>query len=126
MLKTPHISNVCTKTHPIRVNSLMPGRNRRHFADAIFIFILLDENISISIKISRKFIIKGPIKNNPALVQIMAWRRPGDKPLSEPMVVSLRTHICVARLQSVNSTITHSLAQNRPYACDISSVKSEI
>ena len=24
----------------------------------------------------------------------MAWRRPGDKPLSEPMMVSLLTHIC--------------------------------
>ena len=27
----------------------------------------------------------GPIDNDPALVQIMAWRRIGDKPLSEPM-----------------------------------------
>ena len=35
------------------------------------------------------------------MVQIMAWRRPGDKPLSEPMVVSLPTHICVARPQWV-------------------------
>ena len=26
-------------------------------------------------------------------VQIMAWRRPGDKPLSEPMVVILLTHL---------------------------------
>ena len=32
----------------------------------------------------------------------MAWRRPGDKPLSEPMVVSLPTHICIARPQLVN------------------------
>ena len=32
----------------------------------------------------------------------MAWRRPGDKPLSEPMMVSLLTHICVARPQWVN------------------------
>ena len=37
----------------------------------------------------------------PALVQIMAWRRPGDKPLSEPMMVSLPTHICVTRPQWV-------------------------
>ena len=28
------------------------------------------------------------INNIPALVQIMAWRRPGDKQLSEPMMVS--------------------------------------
>ena len=32
----------------------------------------------------------------------MACRRPGDKPLSKPMVVSLLTHICVARPQWVN------------------------
>ena len=29
---------------------------------------------------------RGPINNIPALVQIMAWCRPGDKPLSEPMM----------------------------------------
>ena len=45
----------------------------------------------------------GPINIIPALVQIMAWRRPGDKPLSEPMMVSLLTHICVTRPQWVNS-----------------------
>ena len=31
----------------------------------------------------------------------MAWRRPGDKPLSEPMMVSSLTHICVTRPQWV-------------------------
>ena len=30
---------------------------------------------------------KGPINNILALVQIMAWRRPGDKPLSEPVIL---------------------------------------
>ena len=55
----------------------------------------------ISIKISLKFIPKGPINNIPALVQIMAWRRPGDKPLSEPMMDNLPTHICVTRPQWV-------------------------
>ena len=29
----------------------------------------------------------------------MAWRWPGDKPLSDPMMVSLLTHICVTRPQ---------------------------
>ena len=38
------------------------------------------------IKISLEFIPMGPINNIPAYVQIMACRRPGDKPLSEPMV----------------------------------------
>ena len=48
-----------------------------------------------------------PINNISALVQIMAWRRPGDKPLSEPMMVSLLTHICVTRPQWVN-TLGHN------------------
>ena len=38
----------------------------------------------------------------------MAWRRPGDKPLSEPMVVSLLTHICVTRPQRVNTDAMRS------------------
>ena len=49
--------------------------------------ILLIENVGISIKILRKFVPKGPINNITALVQIMAWRQTGNKPLSEPMVV---------------------------------------
>ena len=45
------------------------------------------------IEIALKFVAKGPIRNIPALVQIMAWRRQGDKPLYEPMMFSLLTHI---------------------------------
>ena len=56
----------------------------------------------ISIKISLKFVPKVGINNNPALIQIIAWRRPGDNPLSEPMMVSLLTHICITRPQWVN------------------------
>ena len=78
-----------------RQNTLSPRQNGRHFADDIF----LNENVSIAIKISLKFVPKGPVNNIPALVQIMAWRRPGDKLLSEPMMVSLPTHICVTRPQ---------------------------
>ena len=47
------------------------------------------------------FVPKGPINNIPALVQIKAWRRPGEKPFSEPMLVSSLTHICVTRPQWV-------------------------
>ena len=60
-----------------------------------------------SIKISMKFVPKGPINNIPALVQIMAWRRPGDEPLSEPMMVSILTHICVTRPQWVKPHIDY-------------------
>ena len=58
------------------LNTLRPRQNGRHFADAIFKCIFLNENVSIAIKISLKFVPKGPINNIPALVQIMAWRRP--------------------------------------------------
>ena len=81
----------------------MPRPNRRHFADDIFKCIFENENESISPRISLKFVPKVQINNIPALVQIMAWRRPGDKPLSEPMMVSLLTHICVTRPQWVIS-----------------------
>ena len=62
---------------------------------------LENENVWIPIKISLKFVPTGPINNIPALVQIMAWHRPSDKPLSEPMMVRLPTHVCVTRPQWV-------------------------
>ena len=89
-----------------RVTTLRPRQNGRHFADDIFKCIFLNENASIAIKISLKFVPNGPINNIPALVQIMAWRRPGDTPLSEPMMVRLPTHICVTRPQWVNTALT--------------------
>ena len=58
--------------------------------------------------ISLKFVPKGPINNIPALVRIMAWRRPGDKPLSEPMIVRLPTHICVTRPQWVKNVFQYT------------------
>ena len=83
-------------------NILRPRQNGRHFADDIFKCIFLKENIWISNKISLKFVPKVRINNIPVLGQIMAWRRSGDKPLSEPMMVDLLTHICVTRPQWVN------------------------
>ena len=78
------------------INTLRPRQNGRHFADDTFNRIFMNENVKISINVSLKFVPKGLNNNIPALVQIMAWRRPGDKPLSEPMIVRLPTHICVA------------------------------
>ena len=85
------------------VNTLRPRQDGRHFPDDIFKCNFMSENVQISIRISLKFVPKGPINNIPALVQIMAWRRSGDKPLSEPMMVSLLTHICVTRPQWVST-----------------------
>ena len=84
------------------LNTLRPRQDDRHFPDDSFKWIFLNENVWISIEVSLKFVLKGPINNIPALVQIMAWRRPGDKPLSEPMMFCLLTHICVTRPQWVN------------------------
>ena len=67
--------------------------------------IFMNEDFRISFKISLKFVPKGPINNIQALVQIMAWRWPGIKPLSEPMLVSLLTHICITRPQWVKVVI---------------------
>ena len=83
------------------VNTLRPRQNGRHFADDILKCIFLNENVWIPIQIAMEFVPKGSINNIPALVQIMAWRRPGDKPLFEPMMLSLTTSICVTRSQWV-------------------------
>ena len=87
------------------VNTLRPRQNGRHFPDDILKWIFLNENVWMSTEISLKFVPKGQINNVPPLVQIMAWRRPGDKPLSEPMMVRLPTHICVTRPQWVNDIL---------------------
>ena len=89
--------------HVSRVNTLRPRQNGRHFAEDIFKCIFMNENVWFPIKLSLKFVPKGLIKNIPELVQIMAWRRSGNKPLSEAMMVSLPTHIWVARPQWVNT-----------------------
>ena len=85
------------------LNTLRPRQDGRYFADDVLKCIFLNENVWISLKIPLKFVPRGPINNIRVLVQIMAWCRPGDKPLSEPMMVCLLTHICVTRPQWVNS-----------------------
>ena len=95
------------------VNTLRPRQNGCHFADDTLKPFFLNDNVRISIKISLKFVPWGIINNIPALVQIMAWRRPGDKPLFEQMMVSSLMHICVTRPQWVN---TQSLRNPTPRA----------
>ena len=84
------------------INKWRPRQNGCHFADDTFKLIFLNENVRIAIKISLRFVPKGPINNIPALVEIMAWCWSGNKPLSEPMIFSLLTHICITQLQWVN------------------------
>ena len=72
------------------------------FADDIFKHIFFNENPWIAIKIPLKFVPKGPNNNILELVQIMAWHWPGDKPLSELVMVSLLTHICIDLSELIN------------------------
>ena len=58
----------------------------RHFVDDILKVHVLNEKFCILIRISLKFVSKGPISKKSALVQVMAWHRTHDKPLSEPML----------------------------------------
>ena len=88
-----------------KLNTLR-SRQNRHFADKILKHIFFNKNVWISIKISLKFVPKGPINNIPALVQIMVWHWPGYKPLFGPMMVSLLAHICITQPHWVN----HGLA----------------
>ena len=54
--------------------------------DDIFKRIFLNENDRILIQISLKFVPRSPFDNKSTLVQVMVWRRTGDKPLPEPMM----------------------------------------
>ena len=69
------------------ISTLRPRQNGRHFSADTFKCIFVNENVPISIKISLKYVPKSSANNMPALVQTMAWRLAGRKPLSEPMVV---------------------------------------
>ena len=64
------ITKIILLTHWVR-----PRQNGRHFADDTFNRIFVNENVRIAIEFSLKFVLKRPINNIPALVQIMAWRR---------------------------------------------------
>ena len=62
--------------------TLRTRQDGRHFADSIFKLIFLNETYCILIQISLKFVPLGPIGNKQVLVQILAWRLTGAKPLS--------------------------------------------
>ena len=106
----------------IFLNTLRPKRDGRHFPGAIFKCIFLSENIWISIKISLILVPKGPNSNLIfQLIEMMAWSRSGDRLLSEPMMVSLLTHICVSRPQWFYQLYILPIVYNEtPQDCSIS------
>ena len=75
--------------------------------DDIFKCIPWNKHVCIWIKISLTFVPKGPINNIPVLVQIMAWLQPGDKSLSEPMMVSPPMHMSITWPQWVKWWCRH-------------------
>ena len=70
--------------HPF--NTFRPRQNGCHIADAIYKCIFLNENVWISIRISLKFVSKGPINNKSALVQVMYWHWIDINPLLRPLI----------------------------------------
>ena len=73
-------------------------------------------------------ISKGSINTIPALIHMMAWHRPGNKPLAEPMMVGLLAHICVTQLQRVNIqsrafNISRDLENYKTYFCSENEVQ---
>ena len=84
-----------TQTHN-EAETKWPSFHRRHFQSHF-----LKSNYCILIQISLKFVYKGPINNNPALVQMMAWCWTGDKPSSEAMM-ALVTDACKCHSASMS------------------------
>ena len=70
-------------------NSSPPWQNGRHCADDVFKCIFMNEKFCILNRHSPKFVLKGLIKKKSVLVQVMAWRRVGDKPLTESKLIEL-------------------------------------
>ena len=85
----------------LSLNTLRPRQNDPHLPYDIFKFPL-------------NFVSQGPINNVPALVQMMDWRWPGDKPLSESTMVRLPKHICISQPQWVDvwRPFYHSLTRS--------------
>ena len=79
------LENVCFLYHGairLRAFNSFPWTNGHQFGKCIF----MNEKFCILIRIPTNFVSKGIIDNTAALVKLMAWRRIGDKPLSEPML----------------------------------------
>ena len=79
-----YLTNVDSKLFAL--NFLKPGQGGYHIADDIFKLFFFNEKCCILIQGSSKFVPNGNIVK-PTLFQIVAWRRTGDKPFSEPMMI---------------------------------------
>ena len=76
---------ICDSTH-LKLTHLPLDKTTAILADDIFNCIFVNENDRIPMEISLKPFRRSPIYNKPTLIQVMAWRRIGDKPWTEPMM----------------------------------------
>ena len=102
----------CVHSFFLAFNTLRPRQNGHHFADDPFRCIFLNETVRIAIKFSPKFVPTCQMNNIRALGQIMTLCQPGNKPLSEPMMVRLPMHICVTRPHLIKALFL-------AYSCDL-------
>ena len=93
------------ESHVVFLHASCYSRQTSHILTHWGKCIFLNENIIISINISLKFVPKSPINNILALVQIMAWRRPGAKPLSESMMVILPTRHSASMINTISEML---------------------
>ena len=92
--KVSHWQPFCLGLNVLRHWGLgkLPPFGRRHFQ----MLFLEYKYLHLYKNLTEVFFPKGPFNTNPSLGQIMAWRRPGDRPLSELMMINLLALICVA------------------------------
>ena len=72
----------------------------------------MNESGYIVIKIALKFVPRGPIDIKKALLQVIAWRRTGDKPLPELML----TQFTEAYIYAAPGVMVDSSSHCRIYA----------
>ena len=70
------------------INMYRPEQTGRPFGNDIVKPIFMNPHHYVLIKISQKFVPGCPVENKPALVQVIAWRQPGDEPLPEPILMA--------------------------------------
>ena len=68
------------------------------------------KTFEFSFKIALKFVPDGLINNIPTLIQLMACRRPGDKSLSETMMIGLAIHL----MQNIHVVVFKYSGQSFP------------
>ena len=110
---------ICKLLLPSSLTHLPLGQNGRHFANNIFKCIFVNEKFYVLIPISLKFASKGSIGNESALVQVMVWRRTGNKPLPKTKL-ALFTDAFIWHQGAKGKTIHRSM-----YSCTNFAVHSQ-